>query len=105
MNRVDALNRVVGYCGGSIRATAKALGVSRQTIHRWARDGFTDLWACRIQLMTNGAIRREDLRPDLGPLPTLPQSLVTGLPRGPKSPLLTDTYRAIDASLQEPVGA
>lgn len=46
-------------------ATARALGVSKMAVSKWKRTGVTAERALQIEIVTNGAITRQDLRPDL----------------------------------------
>ena len=52
---------------GSQRALAKLAGVSQPAVHKWMKGlSCPGLKAViRIERATNGAIRREDLRPDI----------------------------------------
>ncbi|OSI10938.1 MULTISPECIES: transcriptional regulator [Neisseria] len=52
---------------GSQAALARKLGVQRSTVNSWVkgRNKIPPDVAVRIEKLTDGAIRRQDLRPDL----------------------------------------
>jgi DNA-binding transcriptional regulator YdaS (Cro superfamily) len=51
---------------GSQSALANGIGVSPQTVNNWIRRGNVPAEYCpRIEAFTNGAVRCEDLRPDV----------------------------------------
>ena len=67
-----ALQRVFEYFG-SQAATARALEVSDMAVSLWKTAGVTAERALEIEIATNGAVTRQDLRPDLFGLAALQQ--------------------------------
>ncbi len=54
------------YHYGSKTSTAKALGVSRQVVNHWAvRGRVSAKYAIKVERVTNGEFRKQDLRPDV----------------------------------------
>lgn len=60
-----ALEKAIDLLGG-MQAAARAIGVSPQRIFNWKQRGRVPADACpAIEKATNGAVRCEDLRPDV----------------------------------------
>jgi hypothetical protein len=53
--------RLYAYYGGSREAAADALGVSRETIRLWLRDGIPLKNAHRIEKKTQGFVTAEEI--------------------------------------------
>ena len=58
---------------GTQRAFADALEVDPMAVYRWHMKGVPPERALQIEILTNGAITRQDLRPDLFGLTALQQ--------------------------------
>jgi DNA-binding transcriptional regulator YdaS (Cro superfamily) len=50
---------------GSMSEAARAIGLSRQTVHQWKRAGIPPVRQIQIEELTRGALRAEPL-PELG---------------------------------------
>ena len=62
---MDGLNRAVAHFG-SQRALADALGIRQPSIVEWYQRGSVPLDRCEaIELLTDGAVRADDLRSDV----------------------------------------
>ena len=59
-----ALTRVIAMYGSQAKL-ARQLGVSTMTVSKWTRDGVPPHRALEIEKLTDGAVTRQDLRPDL----------------------------------------
>jgi len=55
--------QIVEYFGGKTRAAA-AMGVSRQTIHNWLKNGISPLRALDVELRIKGVVRRRKPKKD-----------------------------------------
>ena len=58
---------------GSHAAFCRKIGISRVAAYNWKKHGVPPERALQIEIMTNGAITRQDLRPDLFGLTALQQ--------------------------------
>ena len=62
---MEALLKAIKHAG-SQAALAKKLGIPKQNVHAWlARGNLPAEWVPRIEHVTDGAVRAEDLRPDV----------------------------------------
>jgi DNA-binding transcriptional regulator YdaS (Cro superfamily) len=61
---MDALQKAIELLGSQV-ALAKALGVTPMAVSQWKDRGIPAERCPDIERVTNGAVRREDLRPDL----------------------------------------
>ena len=62
---MDALIQAIEIAGGQ-SALARAIGGSAQTVNNWIRRASVPAEHCHaIERATNGAVRCEDLRPDV----------------------------------------
>ena len=59
-----AINKAIEYYG-SQAALARACGVSQMAVSKWTRHGVPPERALQIEKLTDGAVTRQDLRPDL----------------------------------------
>ena len=50
---------------GSLKGFARALGVTSTSVYRWQREGFPVGKLKKIELITEGKLTRQMLRPDL----------------------------------------
>ena len=50
------------YFFGGVRKAARMLGVSHQAVLQWKSNGISRLRQAQIELITNGALKRDDLR-------------------------------------------
>ena len=50
------------YFFGGVRKAARMLGVSHQAVLQWKSNGISQLRQAQIELITNGALKRDDLR-------------------------------------------
>jgi hypothetical protein len=55
--------QIVEYFGGKTRAAA-AMGVSRQTIHNWLKNGISPLRALDVELRIKGVVKRRKPKKD-----------------------------------------
>jgi len=55
--------QIVYYFGGKTRAAA-AMGVSRQTIHNWLKNGISPLRALDVELRIKGVVKRRQPKKD-----------------------------------------
>jgi DNA-binding transcriptional regulator YdaS (Cro superfamily) len=76
---MSALHQAIDHCGGLTRLAA-AIGVSPQRVSNWVERGVPAERCPDIERATAGAVRCEDLRPDVAwqvlreqALPTLAQ--------------------------------
>lgn len=49
----------------NVKQVAKGCNVSQQAVYKWLKKGFPAERAVEIERVTEGAIKREDLRPDI----------------------------------------
>jgi len=63
---VSALDRVTKYFGTQAQASA-ALGVTAMAFSQWKKRGVPVEVAIRIERVTQAAVKRSDLRPDIFP--------------------------------------
>jgi DNA-binding transcriptional regulator YdaS (Cro superfamily) len=62
---MDPLKKAISHLGSQV-ALAAALGVVPQAVHNWIRRGNIPAEHCpKIERATHGAVRCEDLRPDM----------------------------------------
>lgn len=61
---LEALDRAEDWLGGR-DALAKALNMTRQGVWIWRSRGVPAEMAINIERVTDGAVRREELRPDI----------------------------------------
>lgn len=64
MQRMKAADVVAHYGAGRPTRAAEALGLSRQTIHKWLRNGVPLGWQAWIERDTAGHLRAERRRPN-----------------------------------------
>ncbi len=63
---IAALHEAALFTGGTIASLAHALGVSSQALYKGANAGGLSPALCkRIETLTNGAITRERMNPDI----------------------------------------
>jgi len=55
--------QIVDYFGGKTRAAA-AMGVSRQTIHNWLKNGISPLRTLDVELRIKGVVKRRQPKKD-----------------------------------------
>lgn len=67
MTNTKALKRAWKVCGGSQASLARKLGVTPGLVSHWYNGRVTLLpeWALRIERATEGAVRRDELLPEL----------------------------------------
>lgn len=62
---MDALQKAINYAG-SQTALAQRLGLSVQVVNNWKKRGNVPAeYAPLIEFVTSGAVRAEDIRPDV----------------------------------------
>ncbi|MFP4137452.1 MAG: Cro/CI family transcriptional regulator [Halomonas sp.] len=64
----DTWSLILDHLGGPRRlqaSVAAAFGVSEQSVSRWRRQGMTAQRALQVEQLTQGAVTRRDIRPDL----------------------------------------
>jgi Uncharacterized protein conserved in bacteria, prophage-related len=89
---ISSLIKMAVNIAGSQSELARQVGVTPQAVHAWLEGGpIHPHSALRVERATNGAVRREELRPDIfGPLDTesIPERVQKGcqLPITPLSP-------------------
>lgn len=66
MNQVSALNKAIEHCGSATKLAQK-IGVTLMSVSHWraGRNAISAERAKQIELATNGAVTRHELRPDI----------------------------------------
>ncbi len=67
MHDTEAVERAIKVCGGKRSHLAKRLNVSWQQVRLWLEEKsiITGERAVMIELVTNGEVKRDEIRPDL----------------------------------------
>ena len=67
MHSIEAIEKAIKVCGGKRSHLARRLNVSWQQIRLWLekKSIITGERAVMIELVTNGEVKRDEIRPDL----------------------------------------